>query len=107
MGVDREEVLRVADLARLELSDDEVSTLVRELDQILGHVEALELRTTNYELRTTNDGLRTGGGEQLKGEGAGRDSLPGGLEGLGPDFRDGFFRVPRLGSHADADEERE
>jgi aspartyl-tRNA(Asn)/glutamyl-tRNA(Gln) amidotransferase subunit C len=44
--IDREQVLYVAKLARLELSDDEVGRMATELSSVLGHIEtisALEL----------------------------------------------------------------
>jgi aspartyl-tRNA(Asn)/glutamyl-tRNA(Gln) amidotransferase subunit C len=47
--IDREEVLRIAVLARLELSDEEVERFARELSEILTHVErigAIDLSTT-------------------------------------------------------------
>jgi aspartyl-tRNA(Asn)/glutamyl-tRNA(Gln) amidotransferase subunit C len=39
--IDREQVLHVARLARLELSDDEVATMAGELSTILGHIEKI------------------------------------------------------------------
>jgi aspartyl-tRNA(Asn)/glutamyl-tRNA(Gln) amidotransferase subunit C len=39
--IDREQVLHVARLARLELSDEEVETMAGELSSILGHIELI------------------------------------------------------------------
>lgn len=39
--IDREQVLHVARLARLELSDDEVERMTGELSKILGHIETI------------------------------------------------------------------
>jgi aspartyl-tRNA(Asn)/glutamyl-tRNA(Gln) amidotransferase subunit C len=39
--IDREQVLHVAKLARLKLSDDEVERMASELSGILGHVERI------------------------------------------------------------------
>jgi aspartyl-tRNA(Asn)/glutamyl-tRNA(Gln) amidotransferase subunit C len=39
--IDREQVLHVARLARLRLSDEEVTTMTGELSGILGHIEKL------------------------------------------------------------------
>jgi aspartyl-tRNA(Asn)/glutamyl-tRNA(Gln) amidotransferase subunit C len=39
--IDREQVLHVARLARLELDDDEVATMVGELSKILEHIERI------------------------------------------------------------------
>ena len=39
--IDREQVVHVARLARLELSDDEVGTMAAELSSVLGHIEKI------------------------------------------------------------------
>jgi aspartyl-tRNA(Asn)/glutamyl-tRNA(Gln) amidotransferase subunit C len=39
--IDREQVLHVAKLARLELSEDEVTRMARELSDVLGHIEKI------------------------------------------------------------------
>ena len=40
--IDRDQVLNVARLARLRLSDEEVTTIAGELSGILGHIEKLD-----------------------------------------------------------------
>lgn len=48
MKVTEKDVSYVADLANLELSEDERARMVRDLNSILGHVDSLsELDTTN------------------------------------------------------------
>lgn len=48
--ITREDVQRTAALARLELSEDEIASLTRDLDQILEHVDQLAaLDTTGIE----------------------------------------------------------
>jgi aspartyl-tRNA(Asn)/glutamyl-tRNA(Gln) amidotransferase subunit C len=50
MKVTDKDVAYVADLANLELSEDERSRMVRDLNSILGHVDTLsELDTTDVE----------------------------------------------------------
>jgi len=39
--IDREQVLHVARLARLELTDDEVQRMSTELSDVLGHIEKI------------------------------------------------------------------
>jgi len=39
--IDREQVLHVARLARLELSDEEIGRMSEELSRVLGHIEKL------------------------------------------------------------------
>ncbi|MFQ5509402.1 MAG: Asp-tRNA(Asn)/Glu-tRNA(Gln) amidotransferase subunit GatC [Leptospirillia bacterium] len=47
MNIERDEVLKIASLARLTLTDDEVIGLGKDLNAILGYVEKLgELDTT-------------------------------------------------------------
>jgi aspartyl-tRNA(Asn)/glutamyl-tRNA(Gln) amidotransferase subunit C len=40
--IDRDQVLHVARLARLRLSDDEIDAMLDELPKILGHIEKME-----------------------------------------------------------------
>jgi aspartyl-tRNA(Asn)/glutamyl-tRNA(Gln) amidotransferase subunit C len=47
MSLTSDQVRHVAALARLELSDDEVRSLVADLGQILGHVEQLRALDTD------------------------------------------------------------
>lgn len=46
MKITEKEVQYVADLANLRLSDEEVSTMTRELDEILTHIEKLQALDT-------------------------------------------------------------
>jgi aspartyl-tRNA(Asn)/glutamyl-tRNA(Gln) amidotransferase subunit C len=46
MAITRETVLHVARLARLELEDEEVTRMQRDLANILGHVEQLSALST-------------------------------------------------------------
>lgn len=46
MKITRDEVLRIAKLARLSLSDAEVQSMTGQLDQILGYVAALQALDT-------------------------------------------------------------
>ena len=42
MSLSREDILRLADLARLELSDDEIRSAEREITAVLGYVDRLK-----------------------------------------------------------------
>ncbi len=58
--IDREQVLHVARLARLELSEDEVERMSGELTGILGHIEKIGeldlegVRPTTHVVEVTN-----------------------------------------------------
>jgi aspartyl-tRNA(Asn)/glutamyl-tRNA(Gln) amidotransferase subunit C len=50
MKINDKDVSRVADLANLELTDEERTRMVGDLNSILGHIDRLnELDTTNVE----------------------------------------------------------
>ena len=50
MKITEQEVRRVADLANLALSDDEIARMAQDLDGILSHIDKLkELDTANVE----------------------------------------------------------
>lgn len=92
MSLGRDEVLHVARLAQLAVPEDEVDRLVAQFNRILEYVAQL---------------AEVGGGESEPGflPGPDRVRLRADLEGpvplagppaaLAPEFRDGFFLVPR------------
>ena len=89
--IDREQVLHVARLARLELSDDDVERVAEELSSILDHVERIsELDLEGVEPTTHVVAL-----ENVLRSDEPRPSLPRekALEPA-PDPADGAFRVP-------------
>ncbi len=91
--ITREEVLHVASLARLALTEAEVDRLQYELGRILGYFEQLqrldteEVPTTSHVLPMTN----------VFREDEARESLPQAeVTANAPDQVEGFFRVPRI-----------
>ncbi len=92
MSVDRDEVLRIAGLARLHLGDDELERMTGDLNSILRYVDALgELEdeaAPGEEERA--EGRRPTRGSEETG------AVPGRLDPskLAPSFMDGFFVVP-------------
>jgi aspartyl-tRNA(Asn)/glutamyl-tRNA(Gln) amidotransferase subunit C len=98
MAVSEDDVRHVAELARLGLDDDRVEALVRELNGILVHMEALSsVDPAAYEHlgdpRRTASPLRPDAGPPIP--------LMKTLEDTAPAMRDGFFIVPRLATHED------
>jgi aspartyl-tRNA(Asn)/glutamyl-tRNA(Gln) amidotransferase subunit C len=92
--IDREQVLHVARLARLRLSDEEVARMQRELSTILDHIEKLnELDLEGVEPTSHVVEL-----ENVLREDVPRPSLPRekALE-QAPDAAAGGFRVPSPG----------
>ncbi|NIP60310.1 MAG: Asp-tRNA(Asn)/Glu-tRNA(Gln) amidotransferase subunit GatB [Gemmatimonadetes bacterium] len=94
MGVTRDEVEHVAGLARLRLDDDEAAALTEDLDEILGHMEALASVTDD----SPGDGSPVHNAPApLRPDGEGSpDALLRPPEELAPDWDEGFFVVPRL-----------
>ncbi len=99
MSVSREDVRKVAGLARLGVSDREVESLTHELNGILAHMDALSAVDTRHversrDVSTEDSALRPDEGPSVE--------LQRPLEAFAPATRDGFFLVPRLDSHDDA-----
>lgn len=98
--LDRDEVERVARLARLHLTDGEASSLAREMASILGHFEEIRRRGSDG----TAPGATAGGAPGAAGpEGSGLrrdevdpDELRSPVPEMAPEWRDGHFVVPRL-----------
>jgi aspartyl-tRNA(Asn)/glutamyl-tRNA(Gln) amidotransferase subunit C len=93
--IDREQVLHVARLARLRLSDDEVERMTGELSQILEHVEQMEA----LDLDGVEPTSHVVALENVLREDVPRDSLSRAraLEGAPEAAADGF-RVPSPGA---------
>jgi aspartyl-tRNA(Asn)/glutamyl-tRNA(Gln) amidotransferase subunit C len=95
--IDRDHVLHVAKLARLELTDDEVAQMSSELSTILDHIEKIgELDLT--DVPPTSHVVEL---ENVLREDNPRPSLPRekALE-QAPDATDEGFRVPSPAAHA-------
>ncbi len=93
--IDRDQVLHVAKLARLKVTDDEVNRMAEELSKILEHVETMNeldlegVEPTSHVVDLTNV-LR----EDVPRPGLPREKA---LE-QAPDAADGGFRVPSPGA---------
>jgi aspartyl-tRNA(Asn)/glutamyl-tRNA(Gln) amidotransferase subunit C len=93
--IDRDQVLHVAKLARLKVTDDEVDRMAEELSKILEHVETMNeldlegVEPTSHVVDLTNV-LR----DDVPRPGLPREKA---LE-QAPDTADGGFRVPSPGA---------
>lgn len=93
MSVTRQDVIRVAALARLDLSPQEQEQLTDELSRILKYMEKLNELDTDGVSPSSHPipvagSFRTDQAEIF----IGRDELL----AQAPDRRDGYFRVPRV-----------
>jgi aspartyl-tRNA(Asn)/glutamyl-tRNA(Gln) amidotransferase subunit C len=91
MSIDREQVLHVARLARLRLSEEEVATMATELSNILEHIERISSLDLDGVPPTTHvvevgNALR----EDVPGECLDRDVVL----AQAPAVQDGGFLVP-------------
>jgi aspartyl-tRNA(Asn)/glutamyl-tRNA(Gln) amidotransferase subunit C len=93
--IDREQVLHVARLARLRLSEEELGRMPAELSKILEHVERMD----ELELAGVAPTSHVVALENVLREDVPRRSLPRerALEGA-PDVAEGGFRVPSPGA---------
>ena len=94
MSVSRDDVRRIAALARLGVPDERIDALVEELSGILDHVDVLAAVPT-----PPADGEAAG--MALAPDEPPSVPLARTREDFAPRMRDGFFLVPRLASHDD------
>ena len=109
MKVTEKDVAYVADLANLELSEDERTRMVRDLNSILGHVDSLNALDTKDVPPMAQVSDRYGLDESKKGSErfayASRDDVKEGLRksfpteaalANAPDSDGTFFKVPKV-----------
>ena len=94
MAVTRDDLLRIAALARIGVPEARVDALVRELGGILAHMEEL----AKVQPPTDADDERA---MPLGADEPGSVPLARPHESFAPLTRDGFFLVPRLATHDD------
>lgn len=100
-GVSMEEVLRVAELANLELTADEVPRMQRDLNAILGHIAQLnELDTTGVPAMA-QVGEMLGAEAELSGASLRVDAVRPSLDrkavmAAAPESDGRFFKVPKV-----------
>ena len=100
MAVTIDDVRHIAALARLGLSDDRARTLVEELNTILRHMDVLSKVDTAGIEEVVGVGAS---GAPLRSDAGPPIPLARPIESFAPAMRDGFFLVPRLATHEDAD----
>ncbi|HWJ44032.1 MAG: Asp-tRNA(Asn)/Glu-tRNA(Gln) amidotransferase subunit GatC [Gemmatimonadaceae bacterium] len=102
MAVTIDDVRHIAALARLGLDDDRATLLVRELNTILGHMDALSRVKTDGVAESVGVGAV---GLPLRPDNGPPIPLARSLDAFAPAMRDGFFLVPRLSTHESAEDE--
>jgi aspartyl-tRNA(Asn)/glutamyl-tRNA(Gln) amidotransferase subunit C len=93
VSVTRDDVLAVAALARLRLTDQEATLFTTQLADILEHVEELQAATAAASEPEPDESDRRA---PLRLDQPPADALERPPSEIAPDWRDGFFTVPRL-----------
>jgi aspartyl-tRNA(Asn)/glutamyl-tRNA(Gln) amidotransferase subunit C len=99
MKITREDVLRVAELAYLDLTDQEVETYLRQLDSILTYVEKLnELDTAGVEpmAQVAPPGAQSFSGTPLREDVPAPCNIIGDVLAGAPEATASHFRVPKV-----------
>jgi aspartyl-tRNA(Asn)/glutamyl-tRNA(Gln) amidotransferase subunit C len=103
MSISREDVLRVAQLAHLELAPEEVETYRGQLDEILAYIGKLqELDVSGVEPMTqmrpqASDGAAAAGAEpELRDDVVAPCNVASAALAQAPDAVKPFFRVPKV-----------
>jgi aspartyl-tRNA(Asn)/glutamyl-tRNA(Gln) amidotransferase subunit C len=93
MSIDHNTVRRIARLARIKVSDEEVPRLADELNGILGWIEQLsEVDVTGVEPMTSVVAMKMKWRQDEVTDGG----IPGDIVGNAPSSEDGFFVVPKV-----------
>jgi aspartyl-tRNA(Asn)/glutamyl-tRNA(Gln) amidotransferase subunit C len=101
MAVTRDDVMHVAALARLGLTEARAESLVAELNTILGHMDVLSKVKTDKIEPVVGIGAESTPLEADKGPAIPLSREP---KEFAPSMRDGFILVPRLATHETAEE---
>ncbi|MEO8908638.1 MAG: Asp-tRNA(Asn)/Glu-tRNA(Gln) amidotransferase subunit GatC [Gemmatimonadaceae bacterium] len=102
MAVTRNDVLHIAELARLGVDDIRADALTKELSAILSHMEVLsQVDAANVPATPDSDTA----GTPLRPDVGVAPLMATTIASIAPAIRDGFFLVPRLATHADASED--
>lgn len=100
MSISLEEVRHIAALARLGLDDTQAESMAIELSSILEHMQVLAQVDGDSEGAHVAETDRA---MPLRPDSGVAIPLVRTLSDLAPEFRDGFFLVPRLATHEDVD----
>ena len=98
MSIGRDEVLHVAKLAELAVREEDLGRLVGQLNRIVDYVAQLNEVPTE---RMVEPFLPGPAAVTLREDVPGADSLARSPAELAPEFKDGFFLVPRHGAMED------
>lgn len=98
MSIGRDEVLHVAKLAELAVREEDLARLVGQLNRIVDYVAQLNEVPTD---RMSEPFLPGPPAVTLREDVPGADALARSPAELAPEFKDGFFLVPRHGAMED------
>jgi aspartyl-tRNA(Asn)/glutamyl-tRNA(Gln) amidotransferase subunit C len=94
MSVSREEVLRIAQLAELDVEEDALPTLAEQMSRILDYAAQLSAVPANGTVKVFVPGPDA---IRFRFDEVTPSGLAFGPEEFAPDFKEGFFVVPKLG----------
>jgi aspartyl-tRNA(Asn)/glutamyl-tRNA(Gln) amidotransferase subunit C len=94
MSVSRDDVLRIAQLAELDVAEDALAEMADQMSRILDYVAQLSAIPTNGTVKTFVPGPDA---IRFRADEVAPPSLAFGPEEFAPAFKEGFFVVPKLG----------
>jgi aspartyl-tRNA(Asn)/glutamyl-tRNA(Gln) amidotransferase subunit C len=94
MSVSREEVLRIAQLAELDVEEEALPTLAEQMSRILDYAAQLSAVPANGTVKVFVPGPDA---IRFRFDEVTPSRLAFGPEEFAPDFKEGFFVVPKLG----------
>jgi aspartyl-tRNA(Asn)/glutamyl-tRNA(Gln) amidotransferase subunit C len=93
MSVSRDEVLHIAQLAELDVEDDQLPEIASQMSRILDYVAQLSAMPSNGTVKTFAPGPDA---IRFRADEVAPPPLAVGPDQFAPAFKDGFFVVPKL-----------
>ena len=93
MSLTEKEVIHIAKLAAIELKDEEVTKTIKELNEILGTIDALQsISTAGVEPTSHVHGSVNAFRDDIIQDSFSNEQIA----EIAPDFENGFFKVPKI-----------
>lgn len=97
MALTKNEVEKIAELARLELGEEEKEKFAKDLSLVLGYVQKLsEVNIEKVEPMTGGTALESVGRKDDDSKDIADDEMKAEILGAAPDKENGYFKVPSI-----------
>ena len=90
MNITKEEVIKIAEISRLSLSDNEIQKILKQLEEVLGYAQRVKDISVKIEEYSNYKNINVMRDDSIK------ESLPELVLECAPEKEENFFVVPRI-----------